>query len=79
MPASEGDLSPVSAGLPTYLNMLKTLDLPHAVALAAERTRVVIYDNNKEAWAFPQQVSEKLNWGKDKKAGLQLRDVPKAK
>ena len=78
MPTSEGDLSPVSAGLPTYLNLLKTLDLPQAVALAAERTRVVVYDNNKEAWAFPQQVSEKLNWGKDKKAGLQLRDVPKA-
>ena len=45
--------------------------------MAAERTRVVIYDNDKAAWSYPQQVSEKLGWGKDKKAGLQLRDVPK--
>jgi hypothetical protein len=77
MPKSEGDASPLSAGLPAYLNMLKYLDIPQAVALAAERTRVVIYDNNKAAWTYPQQISEKLNWGKDKKAGLQLRDVPK--
>ena len=77
MPISEGDASPVSAGLPAYLNMLKYLDIPQAVALAAERTRVVIYDDNKEAWTYPQQISEKLNWGKDKKAGLQLREVPK--
>jgi dienelactone hydrolase len=77
MPNSEGEASPVSAGLPAYLNMLKYLDIPQAVALAAERTRVVIYDNDKAAWAYPQQVSEKLGWGKDKKAGLQLRDVPK--
>ena len=77
MPISEGDASPVSAGLPAYLNMLKYLDIPQAVALAAERTRVVIYDDNKEAWTYPQQISEKLNWGRDKKAGLQLRDVPK--
>ena len=45
--------------------------------MAAERTRVVIYDNDKAAWSYPDQVSQKLEWGKDKKAGLQLRDVPK--
>jgi hypothetical protein len=78
MPASDGKTSPVSSGLPAYLNMLKYLDMPQAVAMAAERTRVVIYDNDKAAWSYPQQVSEKLGWGKDKKAGLQLRDVPKA-
>lgn len=77
MPVSDGKTSPVSAGLPSYLNILKYLDMPQAVAMAAERTRVVIYDNDKAAWAYPQQVSEKLGWGKDKKAGLQLRDVPK--
>ena len=77
MPTSDGKTSPVSAGLPAYLNMLKYLDMPQAVAMAAERTRVVIYDNDKAAWSYPQQVSEKLGWGKDKKAGLQLRDVPK--
>ena len=77
MPVSDGKTSPVSAGLPAYLNMLKYLDMPQAVAMAAERTRVVIYDNDKAAWSWPQQVSEKIGWGKDKKTGLQLRDVPK--
>ena len=78
MPASNGDASPVSAGLPAYLNILKYADIPQIAALAAERTRVVIYDDDKAAWSYPQQVTEKLGWAKDKKAGLQLRDVPKA-
>jgi dienelactone hydrolase len=77
MPPQPEKGSPVSGDLPAYLNMLKYLDLPQAVAMAAERTRVVIYDNDKAAWSYPQQVSEKLEWGRDKKAGLQLRDVPK--
>ena len=51
--------------------------MPAPVALAAERTRVVIYDNNTTAWTYPAQVSEKLGWVKDKKNGLQLREVPK--
>jgi len=77
MPTSNGDASPVSAGLPAYLNILKYADVPQLAALAAERTRLVIYDDDKAAWSYPQQVSDKLGWAKDKKAGLQLRDVPK--
>ena len=69
---------PISGFEPVYLNMLKYLDLPQAAAMAAERTRVVIYDDDKTAWNYPAQVSEKLGWGKEKKNGLQLRDVPKA-
>lgn len=71
------DGHPISNGEPAYLNMLKYLDLPQAAAMAAERARVVIYDDDKSAWKYPQEVSEKLGWGKDKKNGLQLRDVPK--
>jgi len=78
MPAKKDkDGHPINDGEPVYLNMLKYLDLPQAAAMAAERTRVVIYDDDKAAWKYPQQVSEKLGWGKDKKNGLQLRDVPK--
>jgi hypothetical protein len=62
---------------PIYLNVLKYLDLPQAVAMASERTRVIVYDDDKEAWAYPQQVSDKLEWGKQKKAGFSRRDVPK--
>jgi hypothetical protein len=62
---------------PIYLNVLKYLDLPQAVAMASERTRVIVYDDNKDAWAYPQQVTDKLEWGKEKKAGFSRRDVPK--
>lgn len=71
------DGHPINDDEPVYLNMLKYLDLPQATAMAAERTRVVIYDDDKAAWKYPQEVSEKLGWGKEKKNGLQLRDVPK--
>jgi hypothetical protein len=62
---------------PIYLNVLKYLDIPQAVAMASQRTRVVIFDQDKAAWDYPKQLSEKFDWGKEKKAGLQLRDVPK--
>jgi cephalosporin-C deacetylase-like acetyl esterase len=62
---------------PDYLNVLKYLDLPQAVAMAAERTRVVIYDDDKAAWDFAKDVSGKFGWSKEKKNGLQLRNVPK--
>jgi hypothetical protein len=69
---------PITDDEPAYLNVLKILDIPQAVAMASQRTRVVVYDDDKSAWSYPQQLSEKFEWGKDKKAGLQLRDVPKA-
>ncbi len=49
---------------PTYLNVMKFLDLPQAAAMAAERTRVRIYTPEKSAWSFPAEVSEKLGWKK---------------
>lgn len=62
---------------PIYLNVLKYLDMPAAVAMACERTRVVIYDEDKAAWSYPERLTEQFDWAKDKRAGLQLRGVPK--
>lgn len=62
---------------PVYLNVLKYLDIPQAAAMATERSRVVIYDDDQTAWEYPKAVSEKMGWGADKKTGLQLRNVPK--
>ncbi|HZK81544.1 MAG TPA: hypothetical protein VFC46_10765, partial [Humisphaera sp.] len=62
---------------PFYLNVLKYLDLPQSAAMAAERTRLVIYDDDKDAWNFTKSVSDGLGWGKDRKNGLQIRSVPK--
>jgi dienelactone hydrolase len=49
---------------PTYLNVLKFLDIPQAAAMAAERTRIRIYSPNKSAWSYTSQVTEKLGWTK---------------
>ncbi len=56
---------------PTYLNVLKFLDIPQAAAMAAERSRVRIYTPDKSVWSFAAQVSEKLGW----KKAFELRDV----
>jgi hypothetical protein len=58
---------------PCFLNVLRYLDMPQAVAIAAERSRVVIYDKNPAAWSYPQSVAEKLGW--DEKQ-LQFREPP---
>ena len=57
---------------PYYLNVQRKLDLPQAVALSAEKTRVVIY---QEATGFdwPKQTAENLKW--DVKQ-LQFRKLP---
>ncbi len=51
--------------------------MPLAVPMASERTRFCIYYMDKADWDYPRRLTEKFNWAKDKKAGLQLRDVPK--
>jgi hypothetical protein len=43
-------------------NVLRFLDLPQAVALASERTRVRIYDADASAWQFPLDTAERLDW-----------------
>jgi hypothetical protein len=57
---------------PYYLNVNRKLDMPQAVALAADKTRVVIYQDSKGLeWA--QQCIDSV--GKEKKQ-LQFRKLP---
>ncbi len=58
---------------PQLLNVLRFLDIPQAVALAAERSQVRIYEPTKDGWDYPQQVAKQLDW--DKKQ-LQVRVIP---
>lgn len=57
---------------PIYLNVQRKLDMPQAVALAAENTQVVIYQDST-GFEWPQQLAENLKW--DKKQ-LQFRKLP---
>lgn len=44
------------------LNVLKTLDVPQAVALAAERATVEITTDDPTAWEYPVEVAKSLGW-----------------
>lgn len=51
---------------PDYLNVLRYLDVPQAVALAAEKTPIVLRDSGSAEWEFAIQVSRNLGWGEDR-------------
>lgn len=57
---------------PVYLNVLRYLDIPQAAAMAAERTKVIIYAKEKRPWDYLTKTAEKLGWPKN----VQLRDLP---
>jgi dienelactone hydrolase len=58
---------------PIFLNVQRYLDMPQAVALAAERSKVVIYQDDATGWEYPRAVAEKLGW--DAKQ-IQIRRKP---
>jgi dienelactone hydrolase len=58
---------------PALFNVSRYFDMPQAVALAGERSQVVIYQD-EEGWDYPQSVAEKLGW--DAKQ-IQIRKKPK--
>jgi len=50
---------------PDFLNVLRFLDMPQAVAMAAENSHVVIHQDGDAGWEYPLAVAKKLGW-KDK-------------
>jgi hypothetical protein len=59
---------------PYFLNVSRYLDMPQAVAMAAERSQVVLYQDDETGWEFPQALAQKLGW--DAKQ-IQIRRKPK--
>jgi hypothetical protein len=49
---------------PDFLNVLRVLDVPQAVALVAENSPMVIHQNGSRGWEFATAiaVAEKLGW-----------------
>jgi len=47
---------------PQFLNVLKIMDVPMAVALSAERCAVVVHAKDAAAWEYPVKVAQKLAW-----------------
>ena len=56
---------------PIFLNVLRTLDVPQAVAMAAERSKVRLYQAEAGGWDYASAVAEKRGW-----APPQVRVVP---
>lgn len=54
---------------PVYPGILRFFDVPQAVAMAAERTRVLIRGGESVAWDFPKKVAAMLGRG----AALEFR------
>lgn len=50
---------------PVFLNVLRYLDIPQAVAMAAERSKVRIHQKDTAGWQFPLAVAEKFCWPRD--------------
>jgi dienelactone hydrolase len=47
---------------PDFLNVLRALDVPQAVAMAAERRPVRLIQETPEGWEFPAAVAARLGW-----------------
>ena len=58
---------------PIFLNVSRYLDMPQAVAMAAERSKIVLYQDDDAGWEYPQAVAQKLGW--DAKQ-IQIRRKP---
>jgi hypothetical protein len=50
---------------PNFLNVLRFLDMPAALAMAAERTRVTLSDSDPDDWKYSRAVANRLNWKPD--------------
>jgi dienelactone hydrolase len=60
------DLPKSHRNQPIFLNILRFLDMPQAAAMAAERCRVNLHQQEKEGWDYPQAVKQKLGWPEDR-------------
>lgn len=49
---------------PDYLNVLRLLDVPEALALAAEKSPVILRTPDAEGWAYPRSLAARLGWEK---------------
>jgi hypothetical protein len=49
---------------PDYLNVRRVLDIPQALALAADRSQVRLFETDPKDWDYPVAVAQRLGWSK---------------
>jgi dienelactone hydrolase len=65
-------LAPSHRTGPDLLNVLRVLDVPAALAMAAERSKVRLYDTTPTDWTYPQNVAKRVGWPANQ---LQIRAI----
>ena len=67
-PASVEMIAPPASHVagPDYLNVLRYLDIPQAVAMAVERQPVKFTSASPEAWRWTTQAAQQLGWPADR-------------
>ena len=60
------DLPQTHSDGPILLNVLRCVDTPQTVAMAAERTTVTLHGQNASAWQFPKSVTDSLGWDRER-------------
>ncbi|HEY2415041.1 MAG TPA: prolyl oligopeptidase family serine peptidase [Pirellulaceae bacterium] len=58
---------------PYFLNVERFLDMPQALAMAAQRSKIVLYQDDDTGWEYPQSVAKALNWPPNQ---IQIRRKP---
>jgi dienelactone hydrolase len=61
---------------PILLNVRRYLDVPQAVAMALERSEMVLYQPDKEGWNYPAEIAHALDWCEDRLSILKPPDQP---
>jgi dienelactone hydrolase len=61
---------------PFFLNVNRYLDMPQALAMAAERSKIVLYQDDDSGWEYPQAVAKALGWPENQ---IQIRPKPAEK
>lgn len=60
---------------PDLLNVMRYLDLPQVVAMAAERGPIELLSADRDAWSYPAAVAENLAWPESQ---LSIQAQPKS-
>ena len=47
---------------PDYLNVLRYLDIPQALAMVAEKTKIKVIDAKQDGFRWASETSTKLGW-----------------
>ncbi|HVW37537.1 MAG TPA: hypothetical protein VHB99_09530, partial [Pirellulales bacterium] len=59
---SLADLPKTHQAGPDFLNVMRYLDIPQAVAMAVERGDVLLTKSNADGWEFPAAAAQQLKW-----------------